>query len=100
MAAKDSHVNRRGNTKDRRARRMFLLSPESGFGGNGVYVRCWECGMLVDYLTMVVDRIIPGCRGGGYQRWNIRPQCHRCADKQSHRLRREQRGRNRVLVTV
>jgi 5-methylcytosine-specific restriction endonuclease McrA len=93
MCAKDSHVNRRGNTRDRRARRLFLLNPESGFRGDGVHVPCWECGRLVDYLTMIVDRIIPGCRGGGYQRWNIRPQCRRCADRQSHALRKEQQTR-------
>jgi 5-methylcytosine-specific restriction endonuclease McrA len=93
MSGKDNHVNARGNTHDRRMRRLFLLSPESGFGGNNVYVPCWECGTLVDYASMVVDRIVPGCRGGGYQRWNIRPQCHTCADRQSHRLRGEQRNR-------
>lgn len=89
MPAKDSHVNKRGNTEDRRRRRLWLLDPDSGFGGDGAHVPCWECGTLVDYVTMVVDRyIVPGWRGGGYQRWNIAPQCHVCADKQSHLYRR------------
>jgi hypothetical protein len=93
MPAKDSHVNRRGNTKDRRARRLHLLSAEAGFGGNGVEVPCWECGQLVDYVTLVVDRIVPGSRrtkeypnGGTYERRNIRPQCHACAAAQGYAL--------------
>jgi hypothetical protein len=92
MSGKDNHVNARGNTRDRRARRMFLLNPESGFGGDSVHVPCWECRHLVDYTSMVVDRILPGCRGGTYQRTNIRPQCHGCANAQSHTLRRQQRN--------
>jgi hypothetical protein len=86
MPAKDSHVNRRGNTKDRRARRLWLLSPVAQFGGDGTHAPCWECGVLVDYATLVVDRIVPGCRGGGYDRQNIRPQCHTCAALQGYAL--------------
>lgn len=93
--AKDSHVNRRGNTKDRRARRLWLLSPEAGWGGDGQSAPCWEhgCRTRVDYVTMVVDRIVPGSRrtpeypqGGTYERRNIRPQCQYHARLQGYQL--------------
>lgn len=88
VPAKDNHVNKRGNTKDRAKRRAFLVAPATGFGGDGATVPCWECGTRVyaehpdENRRLVVDRIRPGKDGGGYQRFNIRPHCHPCARRQ------------------
>jgi hypothetical protein len=83
MPAKDSHVNARGSSSDRRKRRQFLVSPEAGWGGNGVVVPCFECGTLLTVDTLTVDRIVPGSQGGGYGYENIRPQCDRDRRRQS-----------------
>lgn len=40
--------------------------------------RCYRCGRLLTLLTMTVDRIVPGCKGGTYRRNNIRPACAKC----------------------
>lgn len=37
---------------------------------------------MVDFETMVVDRIIPWICGGTYRRTNVRVHCHPCSDKQ------------------
>lgn len=78
--AVDNHVNARGNSKDRAARKKWMLS----HFGNGVMANCWECRTPVDYETMVIDRIIPGKDGGRYVRGNIRPQCHSCSRIQGY----------------
>ncbi|AYB70617.1 HNH endonuclease [Mycobacterium phage Serendipitous] len=77
--------NERGSSYDRRARRAWLLSPISGFGGDGEKVACWECGAMVNDKTMIVDRIIPGEEGGRYRRDNIRPHCSTCSCRQGQR---------------
>ena len=71
--------DRRGNTKDRRARKLFLLNKH----GDGVTAPCHECGTEVDYDTMVVDRIEPG---GTYGRTNIRIHCYTCSHKQGYAM--------------
>ena len=80
--AKDSHVNARGNSTDRRRRKEWMLA----HFGNGRIAHCWECRTPVNYDTMVVDRIKPGKDGGRYVRGNIRPQCFPCSYDQGYRL--------------
>lgn len=83
--------NERGNSKDRAARRAYLLKVyESDVPGT---CRCYRCGVLLTEggellheegweflfsLTLTVDRIIPGNKGGTYRRSNIRPACPTC----------------------
>lgn len=86
--------DKRGNSKDRAARRAYLLSPQAGFGGNGEVVPCAlgivsSCSMLVDNSTMEVDRIVPGALGGRYIRSNIRPTCRPCNETAGHATQRE-----------
>ncbi|AER48990.1 HNH endonuclease [Mycobacterium phage PRodriguez] len=81
--------NERGSSYDRRARRAWLLSPASGFGGDGEKVACWECGAMVSDKTMIVDRIIAGEFGGRYTRDNIRPHCATCSCRQGARRTNE-----------
>jgi hypothetical protein len=78
--------NQRGSTADRRRRKLWLLSPEGGWGGDGIDVPCWECGVLCEYEDLVADRIIPWCRGGTYARGNIAPHCHQCSHQQGQRI--------------
>jgi hypothetical protein len=71
----------RGSNGDRRKRRWWLVSPESGFNGDGESVPCfWDCGRRVyaeTWLGPVVeaDRVIAG---GSYRRGNIVPACRPC----------------------
>jgi 5-methylcytosine-specific restriction endonuclease McrA len=68
--------DRRGSSADRRRRREWLVSPASGFGGDGVKVACyWECGTELTEATVEADRIVPG---GSYRRDNIVPACRDC----------------------
>jgi hypothetical protein len=68
--------DKRGSSADRRRRRAWLISPASGFGGDGVKAPCyWGCGREVDDSTVEADRIIPG---GSYRRGNIVPACRPC----------------------
>jgi 5-methylcytosine-specific restriction endonuclease McrA len=69
--------NERGNTRDREARRAYLLRVYESDEGTGT-CRCYRCGKLLWDYTVTVDRIIPGARGGGYRRNNIRPACSTC----------------------
>lgn len=66
---------KRGNSKDRRARKIWMLSPVSGFGGNGTTVPCVFCGHGLGYAEVEADRIIPG---GSYRRDNVQPACRPC----------------------
>jgi 5-methylcytosine-specific restriction endonuclease McrA len=72
----------RGNSADRRARKLFLLNKK----GDGVQAPCHECSNVVTYETMIVDRIIPGIQGGRYTRDNIQIHCHTCSDLQGYAL--------------
>lgn len=100
-----SNGNDRGSAETRRRRRVWLLAtyradrdvPASlpfGTGRLGVPVgegtpacRCYRCGTLLTLVTLTVDRIIPGCRGGTYRRNNIRPACGRCNSETGGGLR-------------
>lgn len=69
--------NQRGNTRDRAARKLWLLTAYESDMGPGL-CRCYRCGELLTAREVTVDRIIPGARGGTYRRNNIRPACARC----------------------
>jgi hypothetical protein len=80
--------NERGNASNRRARKLWLLNEF----GDGVKAPCWECGTLVDFDTMIVDRITPGEQGGTYRRNNIRVHCVGCSGRQGQRRTMEIRN--------
>jgi hypothetical protein len=66
--------NQRGNTKDRRVRRQWLIDTF----GDGKEAQCAfdDCSQMLDIHTITVDRFpIPGVEGGRYVRGNIRPAC-------------------------
>ena len=67
--------DKRGNSKDRRARKLWMLSEASGFGGDGVNVPCVFCGLALSYETVEADR--KDC-GGSYARTNVQPACRPC----------------------
>lgn len=72
-----SNSNVRGNTRDREARKRYLLQAyEADIGGG--YCRCYRCGCILTFGSVTVDRIIPSARGGKYVRNNIRPACAGC----------------------
>lgn len=62
--------DRRGNAKDRKARKIFLLNKF----GNGEFAPCVHCGEQLTFETLQADRIIPG---GSYRRANVQPSCAR-----------------------
>lgn len=67
-----SNSNVRGNSRDRLARRQWLVET---FRADADHYRC---GCLLTVNTVTVDRIVPGCHGGKYVRNNIRPACGPC----------------------
>lgn len=69
-----SNTNARGSAQARRARKHFLLNKY----GDGTTASCYRCPTILDFETITVDRIIPGCEGGTYRRSNIRPACAPC----------------------
>lgn len=100
-----SNGNSSGSAEDRRRRRAWLLetyranedAAVAGEGENAVIVgvpigqgepacRCYRCGKLLTIITLTVDRIIPGCKGGTYRRNNIRPACSDCNEKTGGKL--------------
>jgi hypothetical protein len=83
----DSHNRMKPNSAKRRANKWWLLSPESGFGGDGQQVRCWECGKMVTFHTLIQDRKRPGWLGGDYRRANLAPHCGACSQRQSQELK-------------
>ena len=66
---------KRGNSEDRRNRKLWMLSPIAGFGGDGEKVPCSHCGCMLDYDTVEADRKV---EGGSYRRSNIQPSCRSC----------------------
>lgn len=102
-----SNSNARGNSRDRAARRRWLVTAWRAdqdlkfHDANGVTVaygvpigegapacRCYRCGTLLTEQTVTVDRIVPGCKGGRYVRGNIRPACAGCNSETGGGLRR------------
>lgn len=82
-----SNGNVRGSSRDRAARRAFLLRVYESNRGPGT-ARCYRCGKILRDETLTVDRIVPGCLGGRYIRTNIRPACERCNSSTGSRLAR------------
>lgn len=102
----------RGNTTDRRRRRVWLVeafradvdladiiaNPFMSYGngrpwevtrGTGIPAcRCYRCGVLLTVDTVTPDRIIPGAKGGTYRRNNIRPACSRCQSITGNEIKR------------
>lgn len=73
-----SNTNDRGSSYQRRARKLWLLSAESGHGGDGTTVTCYRCPARLTLATITVDRRLAGILGGTYERPNIRPCCMHC----------------------
>lgn len=97
-----TNSNARGSTRDRLARRRWLVTTfRANVDVAGVHpsCRCYRCGVLLTVVTVTVDRIVPGCRGGTYRRNNIRPSCQECASLTGAHLgakRRRTKRRRRV----
>lgn len=72
-----SNGNERGSAAQRRKRRQWVLFRFQSLYGLG-WTHCYRCNTLLDYDTMTLDRIVPGCQGGRYVKWNIRPCCGSC----------------------
>ena len=69
----------RGNTRDRRRRKLWLLSAAAGFGGTGRCVPCFWCSKRLTLGNITTDRFpICGHRGGSYRRNNVVPACLSC----------------------
>lgn len=81
-----SNANARGNSRDREARRAYLVRTYQSNRGAGT-CRCYRCGKLLNASTVTVDRITPGCKGGRYVRNNIRPACARRNSETGARVR-------------
>lgn len=67
--------DRRGNNRDRAARKRWLLRTFGGVYGGVMKVPCHHCGKPLLLNEVEADRIIPG---GSYRRDNIIPSCRRC----------------------
>ncbi|QFG11223.1 HNH endonuclease [Gordonia phage CloverMinnie] len=85
MAERDRgrrNSNDRGSAAARRARKQWLLDRD----GDGTTAPCHECGAVVSFDTMCVDRHpIPGEQGGRYTRDNIAVHCVGCSGRQGQR---------------
>lgn len=82
-----SNSNTRGNTKQRAARRAWLL--EVFAADVPGCCRCYRCGLLLTEGMLTVDRIKPGCKGGKYEKGNIRPSCGPCNSLTGSTIRRD-----------
>lgn len=72
-----SGEDRRGNSTDRRNRKLWMLKTF----GNGNTCGCTHCAVTLTYETVEADRIIPG---GSYRRSNVQPSCGRCNKARSN----------------
>lgn len=81
-----SNGNHRGNNKERKARKLWLL----GQFGDGEKATCaFNCGAVLTIDTITVDRYpLPGAQGGTYARGNIRPACGPCNSRHGATVRR------------
>jgi hypothetical protein len=84
--------NVRGSAEDRRVRKRWLLARF----GNGETAPCYRCPTVLDFETITVDRIIPGCEGGTYRRSNIRPACAPCNESTGGSLGAQRAAANRL----
>ena len=78
-----TNTNCRGSAEGRRLRKLWLLDTF----GDGYTAPCTFCEVELDYGTITVDRIVPGCEGGTYARSNIRPACLTCNSLEGTALR-------------
>jgi 5-methylcytosine-specific restriction endonuclease McrA len=83
-----SNKNVTGSAADRRRRKQHLLDTF----GDGTWCDCSFCGVVLDFGTVTVDRIIPGCLGGTYRRDNIRPACLSCNSIHGNTLQASRRA--------
>lgn len=86
--------NSRGNSRDRRRRREFLLTKF----GNGTTCVCSHCPTVLTVETVNADRIIPAWKGGSYARGNIRPSCGDCGSKQGGRMGQDAKAAKRAAL--
>lgn len=85
-----------GSSYNRRRRKQWLIDTY----GNGITVVCFlgihpRCRKILTIATVWVDRIVPGCLGGTYQRDNIQPACDRCQMLQGGQIGQSRRGRGK-----
>ena len=74
MKTKRPGGEKRGNSTDRRRRKLWMLAR----WGNGETCSCVHCGAELTFETVEADRIIPGSLGGTYRRENVQPACRDC----------------------
>lgn len=89
-----SNSNDRGSSRDRAARKWWLLNNYTSDCDQRRVpsCRCYRCGEVLYYETLTVDRIVPGALGGKYVRTNIRPACSRCNSETGNALKRRLRA--------
>ena len=84
--------DRRGNNRDRRRRKLWLLAtfdPELGPDQCRCHLMISErCRGILDYATVTSDRL-DGTKG--YARSNTQPSCAPCQNKQGALITRERR---------
>lgn len=80
--------DQRGNTTDRKRRKLWIIDTF----GDGAFVACRYCWITLEYSTLTVDRMVPGCRGGRYIRGNIQPSCSMCAHRQGAKITNGRNG--------
>lgn len=88
-----SNSNSRGSSEDRRRRKQFLLDKF----GDGTVAKCYRCPEILNFLTVTVDRVVPGCEGGTYRRDNIRPACAPCNTSTGGQLGAARSYANRLI---
>lgn len=92
-----SNSNARGSTRDRRARKLWLLVTFDTDLGPEVArcaLRCHQdCHGTVTYETMQVDRKVSQLHGGTYRRENIQPSCPPCNHQKGTQEREAEHAR-------
>lgn len=66
--------DKRGNSRNRRVRKLRMLS-DPRFSGTGSTCNCVHCGCELSYDTVEADRIMPG---GSYAYYNVQASCGAC----------------------
>lgn len=79
MCRRCGEPDRRGNNRDRRRRKQWLLN----HFGDGKTVECAlkladDCPGTLTLHTVTAERMIPGCQGGSYRHSNLLPACLPC----------------------
>lgn len=91
-----SNADSRGSSYQRRKRKQAVLDRD----GNGEWTLCVTCPTVLDFETLTLDRITPGCDGGTYELANVQPQCERCAARQGGFMGAARREANRARAFV